>query len=338
MLPYQVLEAGSFTSDATQMKQIKLSAQPDLFVLKNRSGWGNDAAVTAVESEWKKGMSQDAFLSKDQAITSGILSSNVGTANGFIFIDTANPPVYAALASTAITGSAATYVVSMADTGSINVGDWVRLYASTGELQLAGYGFQVTAVSANVSITLGYMASGGQVLAADATAAQVKKYIPNMMYPRYGLIANISQAVQAVVYFTGKNDYTPGQILSFRVPSEFGMKEINNVHARVLSVTNSATVSSVTLDIDSSGFTAFAFPTSAVAAAGVSPAVAVPSASGVIPESGSASVPQVPESTNLLDAFDSRNKYVMQLGSNVITEVSDVYDWYSIVFDRHQAE
>lgn len=337
MLPYQVIDGGSFTSDATLMKQVVVSDRPDFFVVRNRTAWGDDAAETSVESRWYKGMANNSAQTLDQAVTSGILSSEAVTSNGFIFIDTANPPTYAALATTAITGSAGTYVVSMADTGSIEVGNFVRLYGTTGELQLAGYSFQVTAVTANVSITLGYMASGGLSLAADATAGSVKKYHPNLMYPRWSYIANISQAAQAVVYFTAKNDYTPGEILSFRVPSAFGMLEINNVHARVLSVTNSATVSSVTLDLDSSGFTAFDFPTSAVAAAGVSPAVAVPSASGVIPDSGSASVPQIPEGTNLLDAFDNRNKYVMELGSNVITSASAVYDWMAFKFDRHSA-
>src|SRR5690606_19916194 len=241
-------------------------------------------------------------------------------------------------ATTAIEAIGGTFVVTMANTGSIEVGDYVRLYGTTGALQIAGYTFQVTAVSSNSSITLGYMASSGITFAADATAGSVKKYYPNLMYPRWSYIANITQAVQAVVYFTSKNDYTPGEILSFRVSSDFGMEEINNVHARVLNVTNSSTVSSVTLDLDTTGYTAFAFPSSAEAAAGVSPAVAVPSSSGVIPLAGSATQPQIPEGMNLLDAFDNRNKYVMQMGSNVITSSSHVYDWVAIKYDDFQAE
>ena len=339
MLPYQVIDAGSFTSDATLMNQVKLSDRPDLFWLRNRTAWGDDAAETSVESWWRYGMAADAAQTVDQAVTTGILSSEAVTSGGFIFIDTANPPVYAALATTAITGSAGTYVVSMADTGSINVGDWVRLYGTTGELQLAGYPFQVTAVTTNVSVTLGYMATGGLTLAADATAGSVLKYIPNLMYPRHAWIANITQAAQAVVYFTGKNDFTPGEVVSFSVPSsEYDMIEINNKRARVLSVTNSATESSITIDLDTTGYTAFDFPTSAEAAAGVSPAVCVPSSSSVVPLNGSATNPQVPVGTNLLDSFDNRNKYVMQLGSNVITSASAVYDWVAFKADRFQAE
>lgn len=338
MLPFQVIDGGSFTSDATLAKQVVLSDRPDLFWIKNRTAWGDDAAETSVEAWWRRGMAQGAAQTTDQAVTTGILSSEAVTSGGFTFIDTSNPPLFAALATTAITGSAGTFVVSMTNTALIAVGDWVLLYATIGELQIAGYKFQVTAVTANVSITLGYMASSGITFAADAITGFVKKYIPNRMYPRYSFIANITAAAQAVVYFTGKNDYTPGEILSFRVPEEFGMQEMNLVQARVLSVVNSATVSSVTLDLDSSGYTAFVYPTSVQAAAGVSPAVAVPSSSGVVPFNGSASVPQMPEGYNLLDAFDNRNRFVMDIGPNVITSAGAIYDWVAWKFDRFTQE
>lgn len=343
MLPYQIIDGGSFTSDSTLAKQVAVTGPYDLVWLRNRTAWGDDAAETSVESWWRKGMAQGAAQTTDQAVTTGILSSEAVTSGGFTFIDTANPPVFAGLATTAITGNAGTFVVTMASTGSIAVGDYVRLYGTTGELQIAGYTFQVTAVSLNTSITLGYMASavsagGLAVFAADATAGTVKKYIPNRMYPRWSYIAMITKATQAVVYFTSKNDYTPGEILSFRVPSEFGMLEMNDVQARVLSVTNSSTVSSVTLDWDTSGYTTFAFPTSAIAAAGVSPAVAVPSSSGVVPDNGSATIPQVPEGTNLRDAFDNRNKYLLDMGSNVITSSEAIYDWVVMRYDRFTQE
>lgn len=333
MLPFQVIDGGSFTSDATLAKQLPLSDQPDLFWIRNRN-WGNDVAIAAVESWYRNGMASGTGQTSDQAVTTGALSTNVLTSGGFTFIDTAEPPVFAALAATAITGNTGAFVVSMASTANIHVGDWVLLYGTTGELQIAGYKFQVTAITANTSITLGYMASSGITFAAAATAGFVKKYIPNRMYPRYSFIANITQATQAVVFFTGTNDYTPGEILSFRVPKEFGMQEMDLKQVRVLSVTNSASVSSVTLDLNSSGYTAFTYPTSAQALAGVSPAVAVPSSSGVVPFNGSATIPQQPEGTNLLDAFDNRNKYIMDIGSNVITSSGAIYDWMAIKFDR----
>lgn len=338
MLPYQYIEGGSFTSDSTLNKQVQLSARPDLFWLRNRTAWGDDAAETSVESWWRIGMADGAAQTVDQAVTSGAMSTEAVASGGFTFIDTAQPPQFAALDASAIECIGGTFVVSMSDTGGIAVGDYVRLYGTTGALQLSGYSFQVTAVSANTSITLGYMASGGQTFAADATDGKVVKFIPNRMYPSLRFIAGITKASQGVVYFTAKNDFTPGEMVSFRVPSQYGMDELNDRAVRVLSVTNSATVSSITIDLNTSGFTTFAFPTSAVYAAGVSPAIVVPSSSGVVPENGSATNPQQPPGTNLLDAFDNRNKYVMNMGSNVLTSSGAVYDWMAFKCDKFQQE
>lgn len=354
MLPYQMIAGGKFSLTTALIASgldLEVAGQqpPDFVLLKSITGWGESSDAQAIEWWWEKSMSQNTakgILQASEGSTPQVpaMTSYFISSNGISCYNTANPPTYAALATTAITGIAGTFVVTMANTGSISVGDYVRLYSTTGELQIAGYPFQVTAVTANVSITLGYMASSGITFAADATAGYVLKYIPNRMYPRSRYIANITQAAQAVVYFTEKNDFTPGEIVSFRVSSDFGMDEINNKQLRVLSVTNSATVSSITLDYDSSGNTAFAFPTSAVAANGVSPAVCLPSSSGVVPFNASATVPQQPPGTNLLDSFDNRNINLVHLGPglfNVSGHASDngdvwmyqafKYDTYSIV-------
>lgn len=353
MLPFQMIAGGKFSlTTANIASGLDLLCQsqnpPDFVVLKSITGWGEASDAQAIEWFWEKSMAQGAakgILQASEGSTPQLPAMTAYTiaANGISTYDTSNPPSFAALATSGTDVDKTTYVVTMANTGSIAVGDWVRLYGTTAMLQIAGYAFQVTAVTANVSITLGYMASGGQVMAADATAGFVQKFIPNRDYPRWSYIANISQAAQAVVSFTGQNDYTPGEIVSFRVSSAFGMDEINNKQARVLSVTNSATVSSITLDLDTSGYTAFAFPTSAVAAAGVSPAVCVPSSSGVVPFNGSATVPQQPPGTNLLDAYDNRNVRVIHLGPGLFnvsghaSDNGDVWMWQAYKYDSYEA-
>lgn len=351
MLPYQMIAGGTFTLTTANIASgldLSLQAQnpPDFIQLRAITGWGAASTAQSIEWWWEKSMAQGTakgILQASNASTPQVpaMTSYTIATNGISTYDTANPPTFPPLATTAVNDS--TFVVTMSNTGSINVGDWVRLYATTGMLQIAGYDFQVTAVTANTSITLGYMASSGLTFAANATAGQVLKYIPNRDYPRWAFIANITQATQAVVYFTGTNDYTPGEIISFRVSSAFGMSQINNKHARVLSVTNSATVSSVTVDLDTTGYTAFVFPTSAVAAAGVSPAVVVPSSSGVVPYNGSATIPQSPPGTNLLDAFDDRNTRVIHLGPglfNVSGHTStndDVWLWQAYKYDKYSS-
>lgn len=346
MLPYQIIAGGYFTSDSTLMKEIQLSDRPDFFWLRNRTAWGDDAAETSVESWWRRGMAQGSAQTTDQAVTSGILSSEAVTSGGFTFIDTANPPTFAAITN-GTTIDATTFVALTATTTGINVGDYVRIINPVGMLQVGGMIFQVTAVSAGVSLTLGYMAtavSAGLSIAANASSFSYRKvYLPRF-YPRELSVAYITQAVQAKVYFTQKNDFTVGEMVDFNVPTSYGMFQISNLTAqsrgpaRVLVVTNSATESSITLDLDTSGYSAFVYPASATFQAVNSPAVCMPAGAGVIPFNGSATIPQQPPGTNLQAAFDNRNRYIMQLGSNVITSAEAVYDWQAMRYDVFVAE
>lgn len=357
MQPYQMIGGGTFQvsmASATVANAVVVELQsqnpPDFIIAKAITAWGKANDANSIEWWWEKSMAQYTARGIQQAsdATNPALTSKALTTLGISHYDTANPPTFAALATTAITGIAGTFVVTMANTGTISVGDSVRLYSTTGELQIAGYTFVVTAVTANTSITLGYMATSGITFAADATAGQVVKFIPSLFYPRWAYIANITQAAQAKVYFTGPNNYTPGENVSFRVSSAFGMDEINYKTARVLSVVNddptdATPESSITIDLDTSAYTAFAFPTSAIAAAGVSPAVCVPSSSGVVPYNGSATVPQQPPGTNLQDAFDNRNVRLISFGAGLFQVSSfaatdaDIWMWQAYQYDSYRA-
>ena len=356
MLPFQMIAGGTFqlsvTGGVASAVQVACQSQnpPDFIVARALTAWGRLNSENAIEITWEKSMAQNTakLIRQSSSATVPNMTTIDLTSGGVSTYDTANPPVFAPLAATTIAGSGGTFVVTMANTGSIAVGDWVRLTSVVGEAQISGYVFQVTAVTANTNITLGYMASSGMTFAANATSAQVEKLIPNRFYPRWAYIANITKATQAVVYFTGKNDFTPGEIVSFRVPDlpagQTTMTEINNRQARVLSVTNSATVSSITIDLDTSGFTTFAFATSAVIST-ASPAVCVPSSSGVVPYNGSATIPQQPPGTNLLDAFDNRNTRIINFGATIFNYTAsgitfapvdaDVWLWQAYKYDQY---
>lgn len=368
-LPYSFLDGGTFTLNATGAivgVNVQCNGVPDRIVAKslpvfvasaNGTGWGAKSDPCSIQWEWERSMPQGTAF--------GILESSDGStpqlpvltayrlpATGNVAVDaissynTANPPTFASLAATAITGSAGTFVVSMTNTGTIAVGDFVRLVNPLAELQIGGVSFAVTAVTVNTSITLGYMASSGITFAADATAAKVIKFIPSRYYPRERRIANITNAASPTVYFMQPNDFTPGENVYFRIPTKittanngWGMQEMNNVVGRVLTVTNTATVSSITIDVNTSGFSAFSWPTSAVAGAGISPAVCGPSSSGVVPYQGNPLVALQPPGTNLLDSFDNQNVNLIRFGTalfNVASHVStnsDVWIWEAYKYD-----
>lgn len=339
MQPFQMIAGGTFTVTVSTAVDLPLISQspPDYIVMRNlgssiSTGWGEASDAQEIEWFWQRSMAQDTAkgIRQSSDASNPAMIASFLSADGISTYDTTNPPTFSALTATT-TSQANGAVVSMVETGTIAVGDVVRMYAVTGMQQIAGYDFTVTAVTNDTSITLGYLNSAG--FGAAGSAAQVLKFIPNRMYPRWRYITAITKAAQAVVTFSVAHNFTAGEIISFRVPSQFGMIQMNNLALRVLSVT----ASTVTLDYDSSGNTTFAFPTSAIAAAGVSPAVAVPSSSGVIPLAGSATVPQQPPGTNLLDAFDDRNTRLIHCGASMFANgtTGDVWEWKAFKYDSY---
>jgi len=343
-LPYSFIGKWNYTNPATPVAvNIPMTDKPDWIFVKDLTNQGVfTAAVPELESEWFSGMAQGSFIGLNQAITTGALTTTNGTTGGFTFVDQTNPPTYAKVAITAVNGT--TFVVSTATTTGINVGDFVRLINVVSAHELSGILFMVTAVSAGVSITLGMAATAATAgwTIANGTTGFYQKVYPGFMYPAARQVLFITQATQAKVYFGRPNDFTPGELVDFQIPTPYGMTQLSNLTgksksdangnpagaARVLQTINSATESSIVLDYDTTGFTAFAYPTSALIAGGASPATCFPAGSGVVPFGatasviGSATIPQSPPGTNLVDAFDNRAQYVMNLGTNVVGAAS----------------
>ncbi len=339
MLPYSFIGSWTYTNGATPVAQnIPMTDMPDWVFVKDTTNWGaQSTAANPIYSEWFSSMALGSYLALGQPSATGAsvtTYASQGTSGGFSFIDQSNPPTFTKVAITAVNGT--TFVVSTGNTAGISVGDTVRLINVTGAQQISGSNlYQVTAVSANTSITLGFAASAASagLVVANGTTGYYQKVYPGQFLPNTLPVAYVTQAKQAVVYFFRANPYVPGQLVDFQIPTAYGMTQLSYLTgqggsgslssnpsgaARVLSVTNSATVSSITIDLDTTGFTAFQFPTSAAFAGNGSPAVCMPAGSGVVPYNGSATIPASPPGTVLSDAFDNRSQYVMNIGLSAV--------------------
>lgn len=112
----------------------------------------------------------------------------------------------------------------------------------------------------------------------------------NLFFPRWRYITGISNAQYAVVTFSDVHDFQLNEIISFRVTRPYGMVEINEKRAKVLSLSDTT----VTIDIDTTFFTPFIYPVSGIN----TPPVCVPVGSGINLDSPFAF-------TILNDAFDN---------------------------------
>jgi hypothetical protein len=362
--PFSFIGCGTYVNPATIIAQnIALTDKPDWFYVKDTTNWGittgggagTYTAINPMYAEWYSSMAQGSYLGMGQSSVTGLTASTFatqGASGGFTFIDQTNPPTYAKVAITAINGT--TGVVSTANTTGINVGDLVRLINVVGALEISGSPvFEVTAVSAGTSITLGLLATAvtAGLVIANGTTGFYQKVYPGFMYPKSSTILYVTQATQAKVYFAKPNDFTPGELVDFTIPTPYGMTQLSYLTAtpvagatinppgaaRVLVVTNTATESSITINYNTTGFTAFQYPTSATFELGASPPVCYPAGSGVVPFNGSATIPLSPPGTNLLDSFDNRAQFVMNVGLSAVGVASATMQWFAFKADYNNA-
>lgn len=347
MLPYSKIQSGTLTATASTAQDIQISSMnpPTFFQMRNITQWGSTVAQD-VEFWWQKSMAQGTANGMKQAVTTNALASFTLASDGISTYSTATPPTFTINTSgTAIARGSANgvTVATITNDGNaargpkIGIGDFVRITNPVGMEQISGMVFQVVNVTSTTSVTLDLDSSA---FGADGTTFSMQKVIINQNYPRVARITAVTQANPCVVNLTQDTTFTVGEEVSFRIPSNFStsfttMTQLNNLKGVVTAIkaATTTTCSQITVNIDTSGFAAFTLPTSAqwVAGIGQQPVSAVvPAGSGVVPN-------QNPPGTNLLDAFDNRNIYVIHLGGTIFANstTNDVWEWTAYYADEY---
>jgi len=94
-------------------------------------------------------------------------------------------------------------------------------------------------------------------------------------------ILSITQSYPAILTTVNNHNYVAGMNVTFLIPKQFGMIQLNNLIVQVIELTNDTLV----LDIDTSTFTPFAYP---------SPLPVAYTPSSVIPDSSGRYLPPKP--------------------------------------------
>ncbi len=298
----EIIAKGTIISTGAA-QTIDIPEGADTFVLRNRTTLAAGAGI--IESIWWSGMA--AGTAQTNTLAAGTVTNTIITAGGFTYTDPTTATMGPAIAITAINQAAS--AVALTGTTPV-VGQIVRVYGTTGMLQVAGLDFSVTAVNPGVSMTFGYLNSSAY--AAPATAGFYRLLPFDLpFYPRKRVITSITQAAQAVVTMSVAHDYQIGDKVSFRVPAAFGMTQMDGLTGTVTAIA----AGTITVNINSTAFTAFAYPTSAVAATGVTfPQV----------------VPAGEVATSLLGAIRDVNTRKMFLGANIAGTANDIIDYWAI--------
>lgn len=257
-----VIQQGRFTSAGTA-ETIKLRSDIDWMEVYNLTI--ADAAQTTavgVEYYWQRGFAADRGweYKKSNAANAADLSDYLAT-GGFTYVDSSGNPNDALNATGTDVSNAAIPVVTNSGVNALVAGDVVRLINITTGQQLGGMDFTVGHNTlGDTTFSLDYMA---QVATATTGSWRRIKFDP-LYYPRHRAITAITAATSAVITMSVTHGYKVGQAIRFVVPAAFAMIEMDNLVGTITAIdTTLTTGNTITVDIDSSAFTAFAFPVSA---------------------------------------------------------------------------
>lgn len=318
------VSSGQLTSTGSA-RILPLEFLPDfieVFNLTNQNSVANPGVVK--QARYFRGMADgSAFVLKN---TNGAAmdESSLILAGGFTPFDSSQMGLEASKSVTSIT-QANPAVVTVASHGYA-VGDIVRFFNVTGMQQIGSMDFEVLSVPSANTFTIPLDSSG---FAAAATGGSVRRHKSSVLFlPKHRYITKITQASSGVVTTSTAHGYVSNQYVRISIAPSFGMFQLNDqlVKITVLSATT------FSINVDTSGYSAFAFP-----ASGSAPfqfPMVVPAASLGVGET--VAVPFDP--FNLVEvrpAFSNRGYYGIVLGSAICGVANDVLlyrasksDWY----------
>jgi hypothetical protein len=260
-MPFTILDGSSFTSTGAGVK-INLPSSADYFKTWNITQLSAANPNTVTNGQWFGSRFGAGASPAGQGIktvkTTAMLDSDFAAGTGFTYVTSS--PVVEAQAANAITAITAASPAVVSQTNTYSENDIVYLYGTTGMLQIAGMPFQISTVTGAGYTLIGLRAAG---FAAPGTAGftrRISKF--NAVEPEYLFITEITQATQAVVRTSvdPTDHYVVGMKIRFSIPYSFGMTQMNGLTGKIVAV--SSANYTMTVDIDSTAFTAFAFPAS----------------------------------------------------------------------------
>lgn len=254
-----IIQQGSFTADGNNLiislrsdidwmrvyNLTELAAQNDESVI---FFWQREQVAAGVDGiRWFKSGGSDNI----EVITM--------TADEFSLIDSSTSLPGAAVATTA--GSDVVQpIINTGTTSGLATGSIVRLMNTANWLFLGGVDIEIDTVTPATNFRFRFALDRAPGTIQGAGEYRIIPFDP-IYYPRRRNIFDITAAAQAVVRFSVTHGYTVGQSIRFNVEAAFGMVELDGLVGNIVAV--STANNTVTVDIDTTGFTAFASPLSA---------------------------------------------------------------------------
>lgn len=271
MAEYSRIAKGSFTSTGAA-KAVYLPFQPTSVEIWNYSAaLAAPSANAVVSAYWDSAMGQGFALETGVYNATPVLVSDAVIANGISTFYAGLALQYGLQLQIASISKAAAAVVTTAASHGYSSGDIVifqGLYQSstTGMPQISDIPFVVTVTGATTfTIPWNTNQTAYTALSGSPTGAFVKKVLYPFLYsPEVSFITAVSTGSTTVVSTTSPHNLVVGQQVAFRVPSAWGITQLNSLPNVTIpgqpvygfvTVVNSST--QVTVNIVSTSYTAY---------------------------------------------------------------------------------
>lgn len=249
-----IIQQGRFTSDGTAQK-IALRSDVDWMEVINETQYATTQATgRGVTFTWQRGLSAGHAFEVTKADNTNVMQAEKVTSGGFTLVTGA--------ASAAVTGTTITKasppVCTAAGHGFSN-GDTVILSNFTNMTNLSTITFTIGSVATN-TFELDFFDTNTANFTQEA-AFEVRK-VPSFGWAGgWSIISSVTTGTTTGIQFTtneAEELYEVGTVLKFSVSSAFAMTELDGLQGEITAYT--AGTNTYTVDIDSSAFTAFAWP------------------------------------------------------------------------------
>ncbi len=326
-MPETIIQQGRFRSNGLR-KILAIRSDLDWMKVYNYSATQQDTEDRPIEFYWQRGMSPGRGLKTVKLGTEALdplTSLEVGAGQGFTLVNQGSDAVISSgTAFTSIT-NATQPVVATGSTVGLQEGDVVILSQAVGGLDgkaLLGIDFQIDTIINNTSFV--FASELANTVGAATNGIWRRVNISSIFYPQTRYIINIvnngdtidntiSSATQPIIVTSVAHGYVTGQEVRFHITSSVnGMTEINELTAPIIS-TDDDNPFIFQVELDTTGFTAFKFPTTAqVPAAGYTPAFV-----GPVGENTAVALNSIPVENILSDATVNTAIIGMQLSAGV---------------------
>lgn len=258
---------GTFTSTGANQVLYFPSSVNKITVRNLTVASNNQTTALAGEFFWQSTMVNGSMFSyfKSNAAAAANLFQYSAT-GGFTLVNTAFQAPGALNSTITAISNASIPVVTNTGTNGLLPGNVVRLINVAGAQQLGATDFTVGYNTlSTTTFSLDYMTA---IVAGTTGSWRVIPYDP-IFYPTRRTITSISLAAQAVVTLSVTHGYQVGQSVRFRNPDSaaMGMPEIDTLLGTIVAINTTTTSgNTITVNINTSAFTAYAWPVSAFGA------------------------------------------------------------------------